>query len=374
MHHDALQIPRVRFARSIRSLAATMLLPLSVAAAAAEKLPALGVVRDETSVSGISSGGAMAVQFGVAHSSIVIGVGVIAGAPYGCADNAAATALGACMEGNEPIDVSRLVQRTRQRAADGRIDSLATLARQRVWLFSGGSDTVVRAPVYTALKDYYRNLLSAGHVELVSISQAQHAMPTPGFGNPCGWKGEPYISACGTESPQHADAAGALLNWIYPSLVPPAVTPSGRLVEFDQSEFIPAPQSHSMNDTAWMYVPEDCITSVGCRVHVALHGCMQYPRHEYFADNRFRKIGSTFVEHAGYNRWADANRIVVYPQTNARPLALWELWMPWRYQRANPYGCWDWWGYDGNDYDTRAGSQIQAIRKMIDRLAEPALR
>ena len=34
----------------------------------------------------MSSGGAMAVQMDVAHSSIMRGVGVIAGVAYGCAD------------------------------------------------------------------------------------------------------------------------------------------------------------------------------------------------------------------------------------------------------------------------------------------------
>lgn len=219
------------------------------------------------------------------------------------------------------------------------------------------------------------SLVPAAQVKSASIEQAEHSMPTPGFGNPCGTLGEPFISKCATESPDHADAAGELLNWIYPGLMPPAVTLSGRLVEFDQSEFINAPQSHSMNDTAWIYVPADCFTSTGCRIHVALHGCLQYPRHEYFADGKLRKIGKTFVEHAGYNRWADTNRIVVlYPQANARPLTPWEWWMPWRYKRANPKGCWDWWGYDGDSYDTRDGTQIQAIHRMIDRLTDPASR
>ena len=39
----------------------------------------------------------------------------------------------------------------------------------------------------------------------------------------------------------------------------------------------------------------------------------------------------------------------------------------------NPLGCWDWWGYSGSDYLTRAGPQIKAVRAMIDRLAAPRL-
>src|SRR6266404_5885790 len=52
--------------------------------------PALAAYRtdiQQTSVSGVSSGGAMAVQMHVAHSSIMRGVGVIAGVTYDCANS-----------------------------------------------------------------------------------------------------------------------------------------------------------------------------------------------------------------------------------------------------------------------------------------------
>ena len=44
---------------------------------------------------------------------------------------------------------------------------------------------------------------------------------------------------------------------------------------------------------------------------------------------------------AGYNRWADGNRLIVlYPQARAS----------WSFLAFNPRGCWDWWGYTGEDY------------------------
>ncbi|HEY6898981.1 MAG TPA: hypothetical protein VI279_17105, partial [Rhodocyclaceae bacterium] len=40
-----------------------------------------------------------------------------------------------------------------------------------------------------------------------------------------------------------------------------------------------------------------------------VHGCKQ----------SFDNIGETFVRHAGYNEWADTNRIIIlYPQTWVR--------------------------------------------------------
>jgi poly(3-hydroxybutyrate) depolymerase len=66
----------------------------------------------------------------------------------------------------------------------------------------------------------------------------------------------------------------------------------------------------------------------------------------------------TFARLAGYNEWADANRIVVlYPQAESIP------------PFPNPRGCWDWWGYTDGNYATRSGKQMAAIRAMIDRVA-----
>ena len=36
---------------------------------------------------------------------------------------------------------------------------------------------------------------------------------------------------------------------------------------------------------------------------------------------------------------------------------------------TNPNGCWDWWGYTGVAYPTKAGPQIAAVRAMLGRLA-----
>jgi poly(3-hydroxybutyrate) depolymerase len=67
-------------------------------------------------------------------------------------------------------------------------------------------------------------------------------------------------------------------------------------------------------------------------------------------------FGKAFIEHAGYNRWADTNEIIVlYPQAVAT--------------FTNPQGCWDWWGFDDANYAVKAGRQITAVRAMLDRIA-----
>lgn len=59
-------------------------------------LPAFNADIKETSVSGLSSGGFMAVQFDVAYSSILKGAGIIAGGPYFCAQFNLNTATTVC--------------------------------------------------------------------------------------------------------------------------------------------------------------------------------------------------------------------------------------------------------------------------------------
>jgi hypothetical protein len=42
------------------------------------------------------------------------------------------------------------------------------------------------------------------------------------------------------------------------------------------------------------------------------------------------------------------------------------------YRPLNPMGCWDWWGYEGDNFAVKDGPQIKAVRLMIgDLLGEP---
>ncbi|HPI62327.1 MAG TPA: poly(3-hydroxybutyrate) depolymerase, partial [Zoogloea sp.] len=75
------------------SCAALLLVGCALSAHAAPPLPAMGARGDAVTVSGISSGGYMAVQFQVAFSSLVKGAGVLAAGPYDCAEGSTWRAL-----------------------------------------------------------------------------------------------------------------------------------------------------------------------------------------------------------------------------------------------------------------------------------------
>ena len=319
---------------------ATMLL-LGVQAEAAS-LPSYSVDLEQTSVSGISSGGFMAVQLHLAHSAMISGVGVLAGGPYACARDSARRALEVCMTGG--ADAAASIELTRQAFRSGAIDDPANLADDKVWLFSGYNDGVVKQQTMDALYLYYGHFSGKGNVYYRDNLDAGHAQVTPDFGGHCSATGGLFINDC------DYDAAGALLQHIYGRLEPTASNQlSGALFAFDQGEFVTGDPAHiGLSDSGYAYVPADCSNGTRCRVHVAFHGCQQ----------NAERIGDAFYRQAGYNEWADGNRIIVlYPQTVSTHLS-----------PLNPNACWDWWGYTDGDYATRRGQQIKVVRAMLERL------
>ena len=307
----------------------------------AAPLPALHATLTESSVSGVSSGGFMAVQIGVAHSKIIRGVGVIAAGPYYCAEGSISIALSGCVNG--VADVDPLIAITRAWALAGLIDAPGAIAQQRIWLFSGTNDSVVKPVVVQALEKYYSAFVARANIRSVSDVGAAHGFVTDNFGSACDKAGGEFIVNCGF------DAAGEILKQIYGELKPRKANPTGRLIEFAQREFASPGRAGTLAERGYAFVPADCASGKSCRVHVALHGC------EQSAAN----IGNAFYTKAGYNAWADANSIIVlYPQIE-----------PSTFFPMNPLGCWDWWGYTGADYAQKSGAQIHAIRAMLDRLA-----
>jgi poly(3-hydroxybutyrate) depolymerase len=336
-------------AQTAASLAFALLLGCGSGAVAANtdgRLEPLPVAPDSVTVSGISAGGYMAVQFHVAQSSLVHGAGVLAAGPYGCAEGSVTHALGTCMKGDGDLDSDRLVRLTRTLANDGRIDPVSELADDRVWLYHGGADPVVGKGVVDALQRYYETLVGPKNLERVELAGAGHTFPAQGDGlHACGASEPPFIGNCGI------DAARKMLEHLYGRFDPTeAPVAPGDLRTFDQRPYATAAEAAGLGPQGWVYVPAACegAGAAGrCRLHVALHGCKQGASY----------VEDVFVRKSGYLAAADAGHVVVlFPQ--AAP----------SFKPLNPNGCWDWWGYTGDDYGTRRGPQIVAIRTMVDDL------
>jgi poly(3-hydroxybutyrate) depolymerase len=323
------------------------------AVADAQSLGPLAVDPGHITVSGVSSGGFMALQFAVAHSAMVRGVGAIAAGPYYCARLDPLRISDICLRGHP--DWRDSVQAVDAAAALGAIDSPSNLERMRGWLLAEGADPVVSVIVVEAARDFLRRY-AGDRVQFRVLSGAGHSMPTVDHGGPCGDTGGSYLNACAF------DAAAQMLDYLDPE-APADSDGGGDLLSFDQSEFVLGWRrifgNASLGKVGYLFVPKRCRRG-GCRLHVALHGCRQG------ADGTIPE----FVRYAGYNAWAGRHAtVVLYPQATPTRFAWYAPWLP-----LNPEGCWDWWGYSGADYAVRSGVQIRAIEAMIERLEQPLAR
>ena len=313
------------------------------------RLPPLPLDPAAVTVSGISAGGYMAVQFHVAHSSLVRGAGIVAAGPYLCAEGSMRHALGRCMQGGEEIPTDRLLETTSQLGLDEAIDPIGGLADDRVWIFHGSADPVVRTPVVDALEAYYRALVNPEQVVRIEHPEAGHTFPSGvAAAASCAASESPFVGNCGL------DGARELLAHLVGPLAESGEVRADGLVEFDQTPYSASSGSAALAEHGWLYVPSACKAgaTAKCRLHVVFHGCKQGASF----------VGDQFVKRAGYLEVAEANDIVLlFPQVEPS------------FQPLNPNGCWDWWGYEGGAYATQAGPQVRAVRRMIaDLLGEPS--
>ncbi|KAL9656650.1 hypothetical protein ABK040_002921 [Willaertia magna] len=302
------------------------------------------------SVSGISAGGYMSVQFEVAFSNSVKGAGVVAGGPYWCAQSQMLNALQACMKTPSSISLSPLKSQAQSYAKQGLIDPLENLLKHKIYLYSGSKDTVVVPGVMKKLLEQYTDTFNVPKENIVTNfdTASEHAMITDDFGNRCDYAGSPYINNC------KLDVSNEILRTIYFEDYTQNATAAAidsNLFYYKQTGSYSAP---SFDSKGYIYVPTACQQGTQCKVHVAFHGCVQ----------GVSSIGLDYVKNAGYNKHAESNNlIVVYPQATTS-----------YFNPLNPNGCFDWWGYDQalpinpSVYATKQGKQIAAIAALLKAL------
>ena len=149
------------------------------------------------------------------------------------------------------------------------------------------------------------------------------------------------------------------------------------MYEFEQLGFVDDPEinsieeleAHGINETGYIYVPENCQSGdTKCKLHVALHGCQQFTEWTFKGKTNSEVAGKTitfgrlFVDNI-YNDFAEMfNAIILYPQAHNIGTADSDI---------NPYGCWEFWAFfdeDANTYYNNQGRQMKMIRAMIDSL------
>lgn len=327
--------------------------------AAAAVVAAPPMSQTTLTLSGVSSGGAFATQYEFSYSKAVRAVGVIAGVPYYCGLDNVEVALD-CMSYPYAINLDALNNHLYTLAIEELVDDVSNIKSHTVLLFSGTKDSVVAHGTMIALAEQYVALGlvannsgptgAGGQLTTIFDVPAEHSWITNSYGSPCSTLGVPYINNC------DVDFAGEFfrLAWTNMQLAyngTRGVASPSRLTTFSQTHF-GASSSLSMDTIGYVYTPAACSSGrtagAACHVHVSFHGCEQYRT----------MVGNVFALNSGLNEWAESNSvIVVYPQTVASSL------IPY-----NPKGCWDWWGYDGAGYETKAGAQMQVIHAMVEYL------
>lgn len=316
----------------------TITLLLAVTGASADPAPTLRIDPGRITVSGLSSGGHMAHQLHIAYSELFSGAAIIAGGPFGCARGSLATAFARCVRtSGGGLEPDEFVEEIRKASAQGLLADPQHLSNDRVWLFHGALDKTVAEDLSVTLEGVYRAFMPEGSIAYVSDIPAAHNFPTRDAGPACDVSESPFLGHC------DYDAAGQLLQQLYPGLGAPHDAAVGPLTEVE----LPGGPDAGLQARAFLYVPASCAGGhEDCALHLVLHGCAQ----------SVSQVGTTFIEKSGYLAWAEANRIVLaFPQVAAAA--------------ANPLACWDWWGYTGADYRYRNGPQMKRIADWVRQLA-----
>lgn len=335
----------------------------SAFASTAPALPSYQIDTGKTSVSGLSSGAFMAMQFHVAFSSMLVGAGIIAGRPFYCSGSSSTmlfleAAMTICANPSPGLapDPDALLRRAKTFAQLGEIDNLDHLKSAKVYLFSGKVDTTVSTKVVDQTAEFYKLAgVPEQNIKYVNNIDAGHSIITNNRqNNPWQVTNAPYINDC------HFMQSQDILRFIYGELHPPSLQLSGKLLTFNQKKFFRSfvdSYFSSMSDEAYLYVPKSSETET-CKVHIVFHGCEQGAS----------KIGNLFYSTTGYNELADTNHIIVlYPQVESSS----GFFSPY-----NPKGCWDFWGYSSwnmfaPNFYTKKASQMSAVKAMLDQLAKP---
>jgi len=294
----------------------------------------------DVTVSGISSGGFMAVQMHMAYSSVINGSAVFAGGPFYCAESNLMYAEFRCMDVTmgEPNTV-QLVSLTNTYATQKKIDPVKNLKDDRVYIFSGKDDSVVDQAVVKSLESYYSYFVDVTNIVADYNVAAEHCLPTLDFGETCTRLSSPYIGKCAF------DGAGNAFETLYGTLKTAVTAKPANLMKFSQTGYFTG-KATSIGDTGYIYVPTACADGkTTCRLHISFHGCEQ----------TLDDIDNQYADKTGFNTWAEANNIIVL-----YPYAKKSMSMP-----SNPNGCWDWWAYTDKNYGTQDGVQMKFVRDMI---------
>ena len=221
-------------------------------------------------VSGISSGGFMAVQLHFAYSGTFKGAAIYAGGPDYCGQDSETTADIDC--GGAGLYTSELAASENYINANQNtsgMDPVSNISGQPVYLWSGTGDTVVPQKTMNDLQTEYQKY--GASVTYDNSYDAEHGWESPYGANSCDTLGSPYMIDC-----SGYDSEKTFLSKFLGTLSTKNTgTLTGSLINFDQTPF--GGGSNDLDTNGWVFVPAACASGSSCAVVVvALDGCEQY--------------------------------------------------------------------------------------------------
>lgn len=331
-----------------------------------------GADSTKITISGVSSGGAMAIQYAIAHSATIAGVGAIAAPTWGCASGKFSQAINSCMCSTDPINQSNINNNLQYLHGTNLIDAVDNSSITNAYIFHSKADKTVKAESADVNKNILLKFIkhdssTEDRVYVETHGTADHGIISPSGPNKCENQSDDhvqtYVRKCG-----EVDNAGKLLSLFYRKSINNAKRKENITLEnlwtFDQQLLINEVKKDSseigadgffifpyktkrrenfdMAELGYIYVPDDCKAhNSQCGVHIALHGCKQNAKE--------------FAQTSGYANWADYYKVImVFPATamletkdqadevscKGRVSKLSNY-----FSDPNPNGCWDWWGY-----------------------------
>ena len=297
----------------------------------------------QVSVSGVSSGAYMAVQLQVAYSKTFMGVGSIAGGPYYCAENMTdITAIKLkCMAGQGiiPDDYAPYRDEAIELSKEGKIDDVSNLGQSKVFIFNSVEDQIINPGLGYLSVLFFQHFSDNPADDVLALNAipgylnyaVAHGMPTsmdgyddyinyvdqatpcspansqqyPWFPNEFLRGNDPWLYHCPYPNEyapvvEGYSMAKDLLDHIYGSMNEP-VEAAGQITSHQQLQFVDDPDiktvddlhKHGIGESLYVYTPSSCKDDPSqCdKLHVALHGCQQFPEWTFTGKVGSKKAG-----------------------------------------------------------------------------------
>ena len=309
-------------------------------------LPELNISPKETAIGGFSAGGYMTVQMLVAYSTEFHRGIIFGGGPFYACQGDWLNFWDICVNytDNALFPIEKLIDYTRGKEKEGKIDPLINMKDHRVYHFHGSADELVTSAIGTSLQIYLNNFLTPKNYLYEGNIPSGHGIPTTNSGNTkCSTSDHPWRNQC------NYDGANISLTHVFGELKPKGDA-VGEMRVFAQKEYMVgggSPGGIGMHERGRIYIPRLCAKGDRCRLFVFLHGC----------EMNDEELGDVFYAQTGFNEYAETNNIVIlYPQVTM---------LEGSDPQKNPLTCWDFLGYTGEDYALKGAPQMEVLRTMI---------